>query len=333
MLSKPKGLFLLDTIAFEKIYGEEQCRKIQSLVSVQAAPWTASMIKADPLPLADVEVIFSGWGCPQFTDEFLQHAPNLKVVFYGAGSIRPIVTDAFWGHGIKISTAYEANDIPVAEFTLAQILLGLKGYWQYGYSFIQTGRWYEHLPAAGIYGSTVGLISLGMIGWMVAQKLKMYDVHVIAYDPYVSPETAAGLGVTMVSLAEIFKRADVVSLHAPWLPETEGMIRREHFAAMKSGATFINTARGAIVRENEMVEVLSVRPDLFALLDVTYPEPPHSGSPLLSLPNVIITPHIAGANTNECKRNGSYVVDELERYLRGEPLHFAVTKEKAAIMA
>ena len=155
----------------------------------------------------------------------------------------------------------------------------------------------------------------------------------IAFDPYAMPETAARLGVTLVPLMEIFRQADVVSLHTTWLPETEGMICREHFAAMKPGATFINTARGAIVREDEMANVLQARPDLYALLDVTCPEPPLPGSPLLALQNVIITPHIAGADTNECKRNGQYVIDELRRYLRGEPLRFAVTREKSALMA
>jgi phosphoglycerate dehydrogenase-like enzyme len=332
-VSKPKGLFLLNPTAFEKIYGAGQIVQIESLVDISTQPLTAEKIEADPSLLADVEIIFSGWGCPKFTADLLQYAPKLKVVFYGAGSIRPVISDAFWELGIQISTAYEANDIPVAEFTLAQILLSLKGYWQYVHSFTQTQQWYEHLPMAGTYNSTVGLISLGMIGRMVAQKLKDYDIRVIAYDPYTSPETAVEAGVKMVSLMDVFQQADVVSLHTPWLPETEGMIRREHFAAMKPFSTFINTARGAIVREDEMLKVLQNRPDLYALLDVTYPEPPLPSSPLLNLPNVIITPHISGANVNECKRNGKYVVEELRRYLNGEPLRFAITKEKATIMA
>jgi phosphoglycerate dehydrogenase-like enzyme len=102
---------------------------------------------------------------------------------------------------------------------------------------------------------------------------------------------------------------------------------------MKPGATFINTARGAVVREAEMVSALQARPDLCALLDVTYPEPPLPDSPLLKLPNVYITPHIAGPNENECKRNGQYVIAELTRYLNGEPLQFAITRQRAAIMA
>jgi phosphoglycerate dehydrogenase-like enzyme len=328
-----KGMFLLDQAAYDKIYGEDHRQQIGYLVAIESPLQTSESISVNLDMLNDIDIIFSGWGCPRFSAELLKHAPNLKVVFYGAGSIRYLVSDEFWSRGIQISSAYQANDVPVAEFTLAQIILSLKGYWHYVLSFKETGRWYEHLPTAGIYGSTVGLISLGMIGRMVARKLKDYQVRVIAYDPYVTPDTAAELGISLCSLEEIFQKADVVTLHTPWLPETEGMIGKEHFLAMKTGAAFINTARGAIVREAEMAEVFQLRPDLYALLDVTYPEPPLANSPLLSMPNVIITPHIAGPGTNECKRNGQYVVEELRRYLQGEPLQFGISREKAAIMA
>ena len=179
----------------------------------------------------------------------------------------------------------------------------------------------------------MGLISLGMIGRMVAERLKTFDVNVIAYDPYVSAEDGATLGVERVLLAEVFARADVVSLHTPWLPETVGMITGEHIAAMKPGATFINTARGAVVREPEMIAALQQRPDLYAILDVTYPEPPEPGSALYTLPNVVLTPHIAGSMFEECRRMGQYIIDELKRYLAGEPLRWAVSRERAKIMA
>ena len=114
---------------------------------------------------------------------------------------------------------------------------------------------------------------------------------------------------------------------------TVGLITGAHLATMKAGATFINTARGAIVREAEMIDVLQARPDLLAVLDVTYPEPPVGGSPLYSLPNVILTPHIAGSLDTECQRMGQIVVDELQRYLAGEPLQWAISQEQASIMA
>jgi phosphoglycerate dehydrogenase-like enzyme len=328
-----KGLFLLDEAAYQKLYPIEERQQIEQLVQIEAPLYTSQTIAQNMSILEDIDVIFTGWGCPKLTAEFLAHAPRLKVVFYGAGSIRYFVTDAFWERGILVTTGYKANDIPVVEFALAQILLSLKGYWQHVQRLRQGGAWWDHLPAAGGFGSTVGLISLGMIGRMLAEQLKRFDLHVLAYDPFATQETAQALNVELCGLDAIFTRSDVVSLHTPWLPETERMITGKHLASMKTGASFINTARGAIVCEDEMAAVLQKRPDLSALLDVTYPEPPASDSPLLHLPNVVLTPHIAGPNDAECKRNGQLMLAELKRYLNGEPLQFAMTREKTAIMA
>ena len=172
-----------------------------------------------------------------------------------------------------------------------------------------------------------------MIGRQVCERLRAHDVRVLAYDPFATAAQAAALNVELCSLAEVFQRADVVTLHTPWLKETEGLITGAHFAAMKPGATFINTARGAVVRETELIEVLTRRPDLQAVLDVTYPEPPGPESPLYTLPNVVLTPHIAGSMNTECRRMGQYMVDELGRYRAGQPLKWQITKELAAKLA
>ncbi len=111
------------------------------------------------------------------------------------------------------------------------------------------------------------------------------------------------------------------------------MITGQHFSTMKEGATFINTARGAVVRENELIAVLQQRPDLFAVLDVTYPEPPEPDSLLYMLPNVVVTPHIAGAMDGECRRMGQYMIGELKRYLRGETLRWGISREQAKLLA
>ena len=327
-----KGLFLLDPKAYDMIYRPQVRLQIQQLVDIYAPLQTSQNVASDPPVLSQAEVIFSGWGCPTFTEDLLKAAPHLKAIFYGAGSIRYFVTEALWERGIIVSTAYKSNDIPVVEFTLAQILLGLKRYWHHVEHYKLNRQW-EQLSAPGGFGSTVGLVSLGMIGSLLAERLMTFELKVIAYDPFATQDRADQLGVQLCSLEEVFQRADVVSLHTPWLPETEGLITGAHIASMKPGATFINTARGAVVREAEMVSALQARPDLCALLDVTYPEPPLPDSPLLKLPNVYITPHIAGPNENECKRNGQYVIAELKRYLNGEPLQFAITRQRAAIMA
>jgi phosphoglycerate dehydrogenase-like enzyme len=328
-----KGLYLLDKHAFELIYPPEIRQQIENLVEIDSLPQTSVSILESPTILEEVELIFSGWGCPVMTEELLAYAPNLKAVFYGAGSIRYLITEAFWKRGIQITTAYRANDIPVSEFTLAQIILSLKRYWQHIRMVKEQQLWWEHLPVAGTYGSTVGLISLGMIGSLVAEKLKLLDVKVIAYDPYISVEKARNLGVELSTLENIFREADVVSLHTPWLPETEGLITKAHFTLMKEGATFINTSRGAIISEDDLAAVLLQRQDLYALLDVTWPEPPETTSILRSLPNVIISPHIAGSMNRECQRNGQFVVEEIKRFLSGKPLVYQVTNESIGIMA
>lgn len=329
-----KGLYILGKDSFKKIYGPKEREDIAKLVDIYAPPQTPESVKENPSILNDAEVIFSGWGAPRMDEEFLASAPNLKVVFYGAGSIKQMVTDAFWDRGIIVTSAYAANGIPVAEYTLSQILFSLKRGWQFVLSIKKEGKYPEvREEVPGAYGSTVGIISLGMIGRYVCELLKHFDLKVIAYDPYVKEEEAAKLGVQLCSLEEVFKESDVVSLHTPWLKETEGMITGAHFESMKPRATFINTARGAVVRENEMIEVLKKRPDIFAILDVTYPEPPRPGSPLYTLPNVILTPHIAGSMDRECNRMGRYMVEELKRYINGEPLRWQITRERAAVLA
>ncbi len=328
-----KALYILAERSFDLIYGPDEQAEIARLVDVFAPPQTALAVQEQPELLRDVQIILSGWGAPTFDAAFLNAAPKLEAVFYGAGSIRSLTTPEFWARGITICSAWAMNAVPVAEYTLSQILFSLKHGWRYVLTIKRAGQYPQKWPVPGAYGSTVALISLGMIGRRVAELLKPFDLRVLAYDPFVEPADAAALGVTLCSLEEAFRQGDVVSLHTPWLKETEGMITGAHFRLMKEGATFINTARGAVVDEPEMIEALQARPDLFAILDVTWPEPPLEGSPLYALPNVVLTPHIAGAMNGECRRMGREMVDELRRYLNGEPLHRSITQKQAARLA
>lgn len=329
-----KALYILDDYPYNVIYGPDERADIDTMVEVYAPQQTRDSVKSNPDVLRDVEVILSGWGGPKMDEEFLAAAPNLKAVFYGAGSIKGIVTDAFWDRGIVITSAYGANAIPVAEYALSQILFCLKHGWQFALGIKRDRAFPRPRPGVpGAYRTTVGIISLGMIGRRVCELLKSFDVRVIAYDPFANEETARAFGAELCSLEELFQRSDVVSLHTPLLETTRGMITGEHIASMKEGASFINTSRGAVVREPEMIEALQRRPDLFAVLDVTSPEPPEPGSPLYTMDNVVLTPHIAGSMDLECRRMGRYMVEELGRYLRGEPLCWGITREMAATLA
>lgn len=283
--------------------------------------------------LRDADFIFSTWGMPVLSEEFLAAAPMLKAVFYAAGSVKGFVTDEGWDRGITISSAATANSVPVAEFALAAILLSLKRFWHFSRTMRSGGVSNGGLFIPGAYHTKVGLVSLGATGRATARLLKPFDVTLLAYDPFIPREQASELNIGLVPLEELFRECDVISLHAPWIPETERMITGKLIGSMKEGATLINTSRGAVVAEDEMIEVLTRRPDLSAVLDVTYPEPAAQDSPLRSLPNVVYTPHIAGSMQGECARMGMWMVDELRRFLAGEPLRCTVTRDQLARMA
>jgi phosphoglycerate dehydrogenase-like enzyme len=239
----------------------------------------------------------------------------------------------FWRRHPGCACAYAANAVPVSEYVLAAILFSLKRGWHFAFMTRHDRTISGQSQVPGAYGSTVGLVSLGMVGRQVRERLRPFDLRVVAYDPFVTSQEARTLDVDLMSLEDLFESSDVVSLHTPWLPETEGMILGSHLASMKRNATLINTSRGAVVRETEMVEVLRERTDLWAVLDVTHPEPPEPDSALYALPNVVLTPHIAGSLGRECRRMGRLVVDELRRYVEGEPLRHEVTSDRAALMA
>jgi phosphoglycerate dehydrogenase-like enzyme len=266
-------------------------------------------------------------------EAFLEQAPKLEIVFYGAGSVRGFTTEASWKRGVRVVSAWTANGVPVAEYTLATTLFSLKRGWSFARRCREEKTFWRDQPVPGAYRSTVGLVSLGVIARHVCEMMKRFDIHLIAYDPFVSPEEAEALGVELVELDELFRRADVVSIHTPNLPETKKMITGELIGSMKENATLINTARGAVVDEPAMIEVLSRRPDLQAVLDVTFPEPPPPESPLYTLENVVLTPHIAGSVGPECRRMGDYMIAEFDRWIRGEELRYELTEEKVRRMA
>jgi phosphoglycerate dehydrogenase-like enzyme len=317
-----QGLYVLDRPIYELVYGSEVQQAIARHVEMIAPPQTRQSIAEHPDLLADLEVLFSGWGGLTLDERFFETAQNVRAVFHAGGA--PRLPENAARRGVVMTSAHYANSIPVAEYALATILFSLK----HGWHLIHQTRKQQTFPprdgAPGCYGRTVGIIALGSIARLLLRLLEPFDLRVIAYDPFVTQADASALNVELVSLEDIFNCSDVVTLHAPHTSETEGMITGRHLAAMRQGATFINTARGALVCENELIEVASTRPDLQFVLDVTHPEPPVSGSPLYTLPNVVVTPHIAGSAGGECRRMGDFLVEELERFVAGQPLLWAV---------
>jgi len=327
------AVYLMAGEAFDNVYGPEERASISPRVKILDPLITPQAYHASSGLWPEVELIFTGWGMVAMDEAFFRRFPNVKMVFYAAGTVRTIVTKAFWRRKIRLTNAAAANAVPVSEFTISQILFALKHGWQQATFIRKYGKFPSQSHSPGAYRSTVGIISLGAIGRLVAERLGRFDLNLVAHDPYFPPEEAAKLDVKLLPLEEVFAIAEVVSCHTPHLKETDRMIRGRHFESMKAGATFINTARGAVVDEEEMIQALESRPDLFAILDVTEPSPPAEGSPLYSLDNVMLTPHIAGSLGLECRRLGGTMVEELGRFLAGKPLRYEIDEERFRSMA
>lgn len=292
-------------------------------------------LEENALFLKDTEVIFSTWGMPKLTEgEIKQYFPVLKAVFYGAGSVQDFAR-SFLNLGIKVVSAWAANAVPVAEYTVAQILLANKGFFQ---NSILTKR-DRHAASQysntfpGNYSAKIGIIGAGMIGTKVIELLKPFNLELMVYDPFLSDEKAEKLGVIKCSLSEIFTSCQTISNHTANLPSTLGMLKKEHFDVMLPNATFINTGRGAQVVEKDLVAALKEVPERTALLDVTEPEPVEPDSEFLKMENVFLTSHIAGSMCRELERMGLYAAEEFERYIKGESLKYSVTLKMLETMA
>ncbi|MBO3675416.1 hydroxyacid dehydrogenase [Streptomyces sp. NEAU-YJ-81] len=317
----PRAVFAMDPVHLPLLFPDPLLARLKQTADID----TALVLRGFTAPkaaaaLARAEVLITGWGCPHLGAEVLAAAPRLRTVLHAAGSVRSLVGEAFWERGVTVSSAVAANALPVAEYTLAMILLAGKD------AFAQRERFratHAHpspaeTAATGNLGRRVGVIGASRVGRRLLELLRPFDFEVLLHDPYVTPDEATALGARALPLEDLLRRSDIVSLHAPDIPETFRMLDRRRLALIRDRGMLINTSRGALVDPVALSdELISGR--LHAVLDVTEPEPLPVGSPLYALPNVFLTPHIAGSLGNELRRLGVTVVDELERLAAGLP--------------
>ena len=328
-----KSIFLCNKKnSVEKVYAES----FDKLPEVERKVYTSAEVIAEPEKFAEVEYVFSTWGMPSMSEEEIKKCfPSLKCVFYAAGSVQAFARP-FLACGVKVFSAWAANAVPVVEYTLAQIILANKGFFAHSREMKKGNREAGKVMKAaypGNYGENVGIIGVGMIGSQVAERLKSYKLNVLAFDPFLSYERAESLGIKKASLEEIFSTCRVVTNHMANNDQTKGMLDYGYFSKMMPFSTFINTGRGAQVVEDDLVRVLTERPDVTAILDVTYPEPPVAGHAFYSLPNCFLTPHIAGSLMNETHRMAEYIVEEYGRYIAGERCLYEVSEKMLETMA
>ena len=315
------------------IYLCEKENAIRNVYCDQERVYTKADVLNTPEAFKDTEYIFSTWGMPAFTEEEIKTClPGLKAVFYAAGSVQKFARP-FLNCGVKVFSAWAANAVPVAEYTVAQIILANKGFFKTMSYTDRTSARKEANGFPGNYGVKIGIIGAGMIGKLVIQRLGSYDLEVLVFDPFLPDKKARELGVKKVSLETLFQECQVVSNHLANNEQTRGMLNGALFEKMLPYATFLNTGRGAQVVEADLIKVLKERPDLMAILDVTYPEPPEQDSELYTLANCILTPHIAGSSGNEVRRMGRYMEEEYESLVTNQPCKYEVTLEMLKTMA
>lgn len=327
LLAMPQGLQ-------HHLFDPTQLERLARLAEIDTEHTLPDLDAASDAELAAAEVLVTGWGSPLLDAAALVRLPRLRGIVHTAGTVRFVVSDAVWARGdITVTSATEANAVPVAEFTLAHLLLAGKR------SLAREARYRtDHTvhggtaadPGIGNYGGVVGLIGASRIGVLVAEHLRRFDLDVLITDPYASTEQVAALGATKVEAEELYSRSDVVSLHAPDVPSTRGMVSRDLLALMRDGTTFLNTARPALVEPDALRDEL-VSGRLSAVLDVH--DDLADDDPIWDLPNVSLTPHIAGSQGNELRRMGEHALEEVRRLAAGEPARFPVDPARLDISA
>jgi len=328
MPERPRLAFCFDRSLYRDGFDPEDWRRLDACtVIVDPEPLSSYTDDRARALLKDVQILVTGWDAPLLDEAGLANLPALRFVSHLGATLKAHHAPAVWHRGVRISAAVEATAHPVVEYTMAAIVFA-------GKEILARARRYREartLPTTqdpldvGLLGRVIGIVGASRVGLPVIQRLAAFDVEVLVYDPYLSREHAMSLGAEKVDdLDDLVTRSSIVSIHAPITPETVGMFDAARLARLRDGATLINTARGVLVDQDALVRELETG-RISAIIDVTFPEPPPANSPLFTLPNVLLTPHIAGPTGRERRRMFAAVVDEIERFCAGRSLRAEVS--------
>lgn len=330
---RPRARFLMADGLVERFFDEEQLARLGSILDISTTQ--PLRLPVNPAETADVEVLITGWGAPSLGEAELDALPQLRGILHAAGTVKSFLVGNAWRRGIRVTSAAAANALPVAEFTLAAILFAGKAVFEIADQYRREPETDFDAPRyAGIgnYRRTVGIIGASQIGRRVIELLRPFDIDVFVSDPYLAEGDPILGHSRAVPLDELFRRCDVVSIHAPALPETEGLASAERLASMPRGATVVNTARASLIDQDALIEAVSAG-RIRAVLDVSDPEPVPADHPLRSTPGILLTPHLAGAKGNELHRLGEAVIVEASALVDERPAVHPVRRETLGISA
>lgn len=334
MASRPRIVFAMAPDVRERIFPDPRVARFEEIADVLGfvAEFRSD---ASRRMLADADVLVTGWGAPFVDVAVLDAAPRLTAILHSAGTIKPILSDEVLERGIRVSTAASANAVPVAEYTAAMIVLANKKVLPIAARYLALREEFDveaAFPGMGNYAKRIGIVGASRIGRKVIELLRPYALDVVVSDPFLSHDDAAALGVVAVGLDELLSTSDVVSVHAPSLPATRGLIDARGIGLMRVGSTLLNTARGEIIDQDALTDRVLAR-ELFAILDVSTPWVLAADHPLYGHEHVLLTPHVAGSLGVELGRLADVVHGELQRLIAGDALAHEVDAEQSAITA
>lgn len=308
-------------------------------------------VKANPHPhgyttqqveeeIAGYDGLVTGWGTPPLSEEALRRGARLRIVAHSAGSVKHLFSQELVDRyliprQICVVSANAAIALNVAEHAVGALIAMSRRWFDHARNIREKGLWQDPaIPRSSqhLRGATIGIISASTVGREVIRLLQPFDVTILVYDPYLSDWNAGRLGVRRAELDEVFRRADMVSVHAPKIPETFHLIGREQLRLLRDGAVFVNTARGSVLDHEALLEEARTG-RILVQLDVTDPEPLPPDHPLRGLANVVITPHTSGAGTYGYQRIGETAVRALEDFFQGRPVAGRVDLEQWSRLA
>lgn len=321
---------------FNAIFTEEIRQRIGELYDLHPDIVQVDELSTHAKIVGTWEVVFCTWGFPRLNATQLSSLPGLSHVFYAGGSIKsfaPVLLE----NGIGVSSARDINSAIVADYCETLIYLSLKGFFEtlrgYSSDCLIRKNFLTAKSFSGVERGPVALIGFGAIGRKLASKLVQRRIEVLVVDPFLELHDAVDFGVRAVSLETALGCARVVSNHLPDLDSLSDYFSQQQFRAMQAGSTFINTGRGRQVDEIALADVFAERADLTAILDVTVQDPLPLDNPLRKLPNVVLTPHIAGCVGKDLELLGASLIEQASRYEREGYPDVELFAENWAVMA
>jgi len=328
-----KIALLMNQKTRQDTFTEASLAKLRSLGEVSLNETMGAEPDVVKAVIRDADIAVTSWGNGSLAADILDCAPGLKLVAHAAGSVKPIVSDALFDRNILLSSSARVLSRGVSETALGFTITAAKNFYALN-QLVHDGGWkHDRRSITELFDITIGVVGCGFAGAHYIELLQPFDVTILAYDPYQDEAKIRALGAQKADMERILRESDIISLHAPSIPETRHMINADTLAQMKDNVILINTARGSLIDEAALYAHMAAGKIKYACLDVTDPEPPAVDNPLRTLPNCIITPHLAGQANNGLGRIGVHVCEEIMRCLGNEPLATRVTREMLSTMA